>query len=94
MPKYIIKQYETVINNYEVEADNIMQALLDFRSNKVGDFIEKEDCEPEVNNEVGIHFNELPEEITETDKDKLRFEFNIYPDDDYLESILSIEEKK
>lgn len=93
MPKFIIKQFETVVNKYEVEADNKMQALLDFRMNMAGDFIAKEDLDPIICNEYGLSFEDLEEQgFTHKEIEQLRKEFNDNKRYDYLESICAIEE--
>jgi len=88
MPKYIIKQYETVVNSYEVKADDMTEALVLFRCNMAGDFIRHEDVEPEANNEIGMSFDDAPEEI---DLDRVRCECNNERNSEYIESIHSIE---
>ena len=90
MPKFIIEQYETMVNRYEVEADSMMEALIDFREGSVGDFVGHTDISPYANNELGMSFEVLPEEI---DIEEIRANFNEDRNSEYLESIHSIKEQ-
>lgn len=89
MPKYTIKQFETVVNSYEVEADNLTEALISL-SRGEGDFMGIHDSEPEANDHIGISFDELPDDI-DLDIERIRTEFNSERRSEYIESIHSFD---
>jgi rubrerythrin len=90
MPKFVIEQFERVVNVYEVEADNATQALLDFRQGMVGDFLGQTGDFPEAANDHGISFEELQD--SGLDLELLRKEFNEDRNSEYLESIKSFQQ--
>ncbi|MED1125183.1 hypothetical protein [Bacillus atrophaeus] len=89
MKKFEIKQFETIVNTYEVEAEDINEALMLLKSNTSGDFIRQEDLLPEPNYYIGIPFEQAPEEL---DQKLIRSEFNNDKSSDFLESIFDIKE--
>jgi hypothetical protein len=93
MKKYLIKTYETVISHYEINAESATEALMSFRLDDSGDFVHQENEQSISNNEIGLSFEVLPVELN-IDTDMIQQEFNEERNNEYIESIHSIEEIK
>ena len=91
MKKFIIQQYETTIFAYEVEAENLTEALLAVRCGEA-DMLEQIEIEPIVNSDIGLSFEEV--EDMDIDLERIRSEFNEDRNSEFLESIHKIEEVK
>ena len=90
MPKFLISQLEVVSNKYSVEADTKTDALIELRYGN-GDFVGPDKIESESCDERGMSFEEFGDD--ELDFDRIRSEFNADRNNDYIESVYSIEEE-
>lgn len=89
MPKFIIEQFETIVNRYEIESEDMTQALIDFREHGGDPIGQNMDFGKEANNEIGISFEEIEEKINTR---RIISEFNMERRNEYIESINSIEQ--